>query len=54
MSVADDVVVVFESNQPITATKKQYIDYLATLGNKFIGWILNKVPLHGKRPRKKR
>jgi uncharacterized protein involved in exopolysaccharide biosynthesis/Mrp family chromosome partitioning ATPase len=54
IAVTDNVIAVFEANQSITAAKKQYIEYLGTLGNKFLGWLLNKVALGGKRPRKKR
>jgi succinoglycan biosynthesis transport protein ExoP len=54
IAVADHVVTVFESNQSIPPAKKQHIDYLETLGNKFLGWVLNKVAFRGKRSRKKR
>lgn len=54
MAVADHVIAVFESNQSIPPAKKQHIDYLETLGNKFLGWVLNKVAFRGKRSRKKR
>lgn len=42
---ADKIVTVFEANQNITLAKKQYIDYLSTNNEKFIGWILNKVTI---------
>ncbi|MDB5119538.1 MAG: family ATPase [Sphingobacteriales bacterium] len=42
---ADKVLTVFEANQNVTVAKKQYIDYLATIGDKFIGWVLNKVTI---------
>jgi succinoglycan biosynthesis transport protein ExoP len=54
IAVADHVVTVFESNQSIPPAKKQHIDYLETLGNKFLGWVLNKVAFRAKRSRKKR
>jgi Mrp family chromosome partitioning ATPase len=39
---ADKVVGVFEANQSLSFFKKELIDYLKTLDNKFIGWVMNK------------
>ena len=41
--VADRVVCMFEANATITFEKKGQIEYLRSLGGKFIGWVLNKV-----------
>ncbi|MEJ7557801.1 MAG: lipopolysaccharide biosynthesis protein [Pedobacter sp.] len=41
----DRVVGVFEANQSLNEEKKQNIGYLEALGNRFSGWILNKVPV---------
>lgn len=43
MLFADKIIAVFEANQTITPSKKQYINYLRRQDTKFIGWILNKV-----------
>jgi len=40
---ADKVIAVFEANQSIGQNEKLYISYLKTLGEKFIGLIMNKV-----------
>ena len=52
---ADKILTVFEANQNVTVAKKQYIDYLSSTGDKFVGWVLNKVtigtPLNVKRNR---
>lgn len=42
-SVVDKIVVVFEANQSISLDMQQQIQYLKSLNNKFIGWVLNKV-----------
>ncbi len=42
-SVVDKVLVVFEANQSISLDMQQQIQYLKSLNNKFIGWVLNKV-----------
>jgi len=41
--VADKVLSVFEANQTITNTKQLQINYLTSLNEVYIGWILNKV-----------
>jgi Mrp family chromosome partitioning ATPase len=40
---ADMVIGVFEADQTLTENKKQSIKYLKTLGDKFGGWIFNKM-----------
>jgi len=40
---ANKAIAVFETNHTISASQKPYIDYLKTLGDKFAGWVLNKV-----------
>jgi Mrp family chromosome partitioning ATPase len=42
---ADKILTVFEANQNITLAKTQYIEYLRSIDDKFIGWVLNKVTL---------
>lgn len=42
---ADSIVGIFQYGQTLNEEKKQNINYLKTLGNKFTGWIFNKVPL---------
>ena len=39
----DHCTAVFEANQSINETKKQFINFIGTLDNIFIGWVLNKV-----------
>jgi len=41
--VADRVVCLFEANRTVTFEKGVQIEYLKSLGGKFIGWVLNKV-----------
>ena len=41
--VADKTVCMFEANTNITFEKKEEIEYLKSLGDKFVGWVLNKV-----------
>ena len=41
--VADRVLCMFEANRTITFEKTVQIEYLKSLGGKFIGWVLNKV-----------
>lgn len=43
ISVSDHVLAVFESDQTIPQDKKDDIEYLHTLGDKYIGWVLNRV-----------
>ena len=40
---SDKILSVFQANQTITLVKQQHINYLKSLDNKFIGWVLNKV-----------
>jgi polysaccharide biosynthesis transport protein len=40
---ADKVVAVFQADQTLTESKRQSIQYLKTLDNKFGGWIFNKM-----------
>ena len=40
---ADNCTAVFAANQTINETKKQYINFISSLDNVFIGWVLNKV-----------
>lgn len=42
---SENVVAVFETDQSISESKKQYPEYLKGLGKQFKGWILNKLPL---------
>ncbi|MBC7553564.1 MAG: lipopolysaccharide biosynthesis protein [Taibaiella sp.] len=42
INMADKVVAVFECNKSISAAEKPYLAYLKTLGDKFVGWVLNK------------
>ncbi|GAA4319315.1 hypothetical protein GCM10023149_17960 [Mucilaginibacter gynuensis] len=44
VQVSDKVVAVFEAGQDLTETLKPNINYLKTIREKFIGWVLNKVP----------
>lgn len=39
----DKLVAVFEANQTISFSKNEDVNYLKSLDNKFIGWVLNKV-----------
>ena len=41
--VSDRVLCMFEANTTITFEKAGQIEYLKSLGGKFIGWVLNKV-----------
>jgi len=45
---ADKVIAVFEANQTLAQDKKTYLDYLRTLGSKFVGLVLNKAVIHKK------
>ncbi len=45
---SDKTISVFEANQSIDETKKQYINYLTKINGQFIGWIVNKVKPEGK------
>lgn len=42
MLFAENVVAVFEAGQTLSEEKKNYIQYLKSLENKFNGWVLNK------------
>lgn len=44
----DKTVSVFEAEQTINEVKNQHINYLTSLNDQFIGWILNKVKQQGK------
>jgi Mrp family chromosome partitioning ATPase len=39
---AERLIAVFEANQTLSFSKKQQIDYLRILDDKFIGWVMNK------------
>lgn len=47
---SDKTISVFEANQSLDETKKQYINYLTKINGQFIGWIVNKVKPEGKLP----
>ena len=40
---SDKVTAVFQANQSLNEAKKQHINYLKSLSDKFIGWVINKV-----------
>ncbi|ASU33860.1 GumC family protein [Mucilaginibacter xinganensis] len=42
---ANKTIAVFEANQTIKNSQKQYVDYLTAMNNKFGGWILNKAAI---------
>jgi len=46
IKIADKVVAVFEANKTITTYKRNEIKYLQTINDKFIGWVMNKLPTH--------
>jgi succinoglycan biosynthesis transport protein ExoP len=54
IAVADRVVAVFEVDQSLSGAKQQHVDYLQSLGDKFIGWLLNKVVPEKRRRRRRR
>lgn len=43
VSVADKMLTVFEAGQNLTEAQKPNIQYLKSVRNKFMGWVLNKV-----------
>jgi len=47
---SDKTISVFEANQSLDETKRQYINYLTKINGQFIGWIVNKVKPEGKLP----
>ena len=43
IAFGNKLVAVFEANQTINLAKKEEVNYLTGLDNKFIGWVMNKV-----------
>ena len=43
VSFSDKIVPVFAAGQNITKGKKKEIDYLSSLHNKLVGWVMNKM-----------
>ncbi len=54
VSVSEKVIAVFEANKTISKSEKQFLAYLKSHNNKFIGWIFNKTAMPGSLPRKKK
>ncbi|HEX3024845.1 MAG TPA: hypothetical protein VHP12_06510 [Chitinophagaceae bacterium] len=50
----DKLVAVFEAKQTISFFKNEDVNYLRSLDNKFIGWVLNKTGNHKKNSNRKR
>jgi uncharacterized protein involved in exopolysaccharide biosynthesis/Mrp family chromosome partitioning ATPase len=45
---SDKTLSVFQAGQSLTQQSRQHIQYLTTINDKFIGWVLNKVKSKGK------
>ena len=43
IAFGNKLIAVFEANQSINLAKKEEVNYLTGLDNKFIGWVMNKV-----------
>ena len=44
LSVANKVIAVYESGKTISTTDKSQIEYLRELKDKYVGWVINRVP----------
>ena len=44
LSVANKVIAVYESGKTISTTDKSQIEYLRELKEKYVGWVINRVP----------